>query len=44
MIRTGDARMARKSYTLNDNWLAEDRRKLLAVARDLLNSDYAGIG
>jgi 4-hydroxyphenylacetate 3-monooxygenase len=36
--------MARKSYTLNDNWLAEDRRKLLAFARDLLNSDYAGIG
>jgi len=34
--------MARKFYTLNDNWLAEDRRKLLAFARDLLNSDYAG--
>ena len=34
--------MARKSYTLNDNWLAEDRRKLLAFARDPLNSDYAG--
>ena len=31
-----------KFYTLNDNWLAEDRRKLLALARDLLNSDYAG--
>jgi len=31
-----------KFYTLNDNWLAEDRRKLLAFARDLLNSDYAG--
>ena len=29
-------------YSLNDNWQAEDRRKLLAFARDLLNSDYAG--
>jgi 4-hydroxyphenylacetate 3-monooxygenase len=27
---------------LNNNWLAEDRRKPLAFARDLLNSDYAG--
>jgi 4-hydroxyphenylacetate 3-monooxygenase len=31
-----------KFYTLNDNWQADDRRKLLAFARDLLNSDYAG--
>jgi 4-hydroxyphenylacetate 3-monooxygenase len=31
-----------KFYTLNDQWEAEDRRKLLAFARDLLNSDYAG--
>ena len=31
-----------KFYTLNDDWVAEDRRKLLAFARDLLNSDYAG--
>jgi 4-hydroxyphenylacetate 3-monooxygenase len=31
-----------KYYTVNDDWLAEDRRKLLALARDLLNSDYAG--
>ncbi|HEX4766794.1 MAG TPA: 4-hydroxyphenylacetate 3-hydroxylase family protein [Lichenihabitans sp.] len=31
-----------KYYTLNDNWQAEDRRRLLAFARDLLNSDYAG--
>jgi 4-hydroxyphenylacetate 3-monooxygenase len=31
-----------KFYTLNENWQAEDRRKLLAFARDLLNSDYAG--
>jgi 4-hydroxyphenylacetate 3-monooxygenase len=31
-----------KFYTLNENWSSEDRRKLLAFARDLLNSDYAG--
>ncbi len=31
-----------KYYTINDGWAAEDRRKLLAMARDLLNSDYAG--
>lgn len=31
-----------KFYTLNKEWGAEDRRKLLAFARDLLNSDYAG--
>jgi 4-hydroxyphenylacetate 3-monooxygenase len=31
-----------KFYSINDEWLAEDRRKLLAFARDLLNSDYAG--
>ncbi|MCB0015973.1 MAG: hypothetical protein KDE34_28855, partial [Anaerolineales bacterium] len=31
-----------KFYTLNADWLADDRRKLLAFARDLLNSDYAG--
>jgi 4-hydroxyphenylacetate 3-monooxygenase len=31
-----------KYYSVNENWLAEDRRKLLAFARDLLNSDYAG--
>lgn len=31
-----------KFYTLGDEWQAEDRRKLLAFARDLLNSDYAG--
>ncbi len=31
-----------KFYTINDNWMAEDRRKLLAFARDLLNSSYAG--
>ncbi|WP_323779260.1 4-hydroxyphenylacetate 3-hydroxylase family protein [Leisingera sp.] len=32
----------KKFYTLNDNWGSDDRRKLLAFARDLLNSDYAG--
>ncbi|MGE0240361.1 MAG: 4-hydroxyphenylacetate 3-hydroxylase family protein [Parvibaculaceae bacterium] len=31
----------KKFYSLNENWQAEDRRKLLAFARDLLNSDYA---
>jgi 4-hydroxyphenylacetate 3-monooxygenase len=31
-----------KFYTINEDWKAEDRRKLLAYARDLLNSDYAG--
>jgi 4-hydroxyphenylacetate 3-monooxygenase len=31
-----------KYYSVNEAWVAEDRRKLLAFARDLLNSDYAG--
>ena len=31
-----------KFYTINTEWEAEDRRRLLAFARDLLNSDYAG--
>jgi len=31
-----------KYYTINEHWVAEDRRRLLAYARDLLNSDYAG--
>jgi 4-hydroxyphenylacetate 3-monooxygenase len=31
-----------KFYTVNEAWSAEDRRRLLAYARDLLNSDYAG--
>src|SRR5258708_10651955 len=30
-----------KFYTINERWGAEDRRRLLAFARDLLNSDYA---
>jgi 4-hydroxyphenylacetate 3-monooxygenase len=31
-----------KFYTVNEDWMADDRRKLLAFARDMLNSDYAG--
>lgn len=31
-----------KFYSINDEWVSDDRRKLLALARDLLNSDYAG--
>ncbi len=31
-----------KFYSVNEAWDADDRRKLLAFARDLLNSDYAG--
>src|ERR1700728_3080379 len=31
-----------KYYSVNESWVAEDRRKLLALARDMLNSDYAG--
>ena len=31
-----------KFYTINERWQAQDRRKLLAFARDLLNSDFAG--
>ena len=31
-----------KFYIINENWIADDRRKLLGLARDLLNSDYAG--
>lgn len=31
-----------KYYTVNEDWVADDRRKLLAMARDMLNSDYAG--
>jgi 4-hydroxyphenylacetate 3-monooxygenase len=38
----GSSEWLEKFYSLNDNWQAEDRRKLLAFARDLLNSDYAG--
>ena len=31
-----------KFYTVNEDWVADDRRKLLVFARDLLNSDFAG--
>ncbi len=31
-----------KFYTINEDWSGQDRRRLLAFARDLLNSDYAG--
>jgi 4-hydroxyphenylacetate 3-monooxygenase len=31
-----------KYYSVNEAWSAQDRRRLLAFARDLLNSDYAG--
>ncbi|MEJ0015229.1 MAG: 4-hydroxyphenylacetate 3-hydroxylase family protein [Acetobacteraceae bacterium] len=31
-----------KYYSVNDAWQPDDRRRLLAFARDLLNSDYAG--
>ncbi|APU16123.1 4-hydroxyphenylacetate 3-hydroxylase family protein [Actinoalloteichus fjordicus] len=31
-----------KYYSINDDWNSDDRRSLLAFARDLLNSDYAG--
>jgi len=31
-----------KFYSINQRWQADDRRRLLAFARDLINSDYAG--
>jgi len=31
-----------KFYSVNDDWQSDDRRKLLAFGRDLMNSDYAG--
>jgi 4-hydroxyphenylacetate 3-monooxygenase len=31
-----------KYYSINEEWIADDRRKLLSFARDMLNSDYAG--
>ncbi len=31
-----------KFYSVNNNWLVEDRRRLLVFARHLVNSDYAG--
>ncbi len=41
-VSSGTKSWMDKFYSLNDNWVAEDRRKLLAFARDLLNSDSAG--
>ena len=38
----GSGDWLKKFYSLNENWQADDRRKLLAFARDLLNSDFAG--
>lgn len=38
----GSGDWLKKFYSLNKQWESEDRRKLLAFARDLLNSDYAG--
>ncbi|MCB1379686.1 MAG: 4-hydroxyphenylacetate 3-hydroxylase family protein [Alphaproteobacteria bacterium] len=38
----GSAQWLEKFYSINEEWVADDRRKLLAFARDLLNSDYAG--
>lgn len=32
----------RKFYSINERWQSDDRRRLLAFARDLLNSGYAG--
>ena len=31
-----------KFYSINEKWSSEDRRRLLAFGRDLLNSSYAG--
>ena len=30
-----------KFYSINEEWVSDDRRKLLVLARDLVNSDYA---
>src|ERR1700730_10831156 len=38
----GSRQWLEKFYSLNEQWQAEDRRKLLAFARALLNPDYAG--
>lgn len=38
----GTAPWMEKYYSVNERWEASDRRKLLAFARDLINSDYAG--
>ena len=36
------AEWLKKYYTVNERWGAEDRRRLLAFARDLVNSSHAG--
>ena len=38
----GPAEWLHKFYSINETWQSDDRRRLLAFARDLLNSDYAG--
>jgi len=38
----GPAPWLDKFYSINETWQSDDRRRLLAFARDLLNSDYAG--
>lgn len=38
----GSAPWLEKFYSINDRWPAQDRRRLLAFTRDLLNSGYAG--
>ncbi len=40
--RPGPAEWLHKYYSINETWQSDDRRRLLAFARDLLNSDYAG--
>ena len=38
----GPGEWLEKYYKVNEDWDAEDRRRLLAFARDLLNSSYGG--
>ena len=38
----GSKKWLEKYYSINEEWQHDDRRKLLAFARDMLNSDYAG--
>ncbi len=38
---SGTASWMQKFYSLNARWQADDRRRLLAFARDLVNSDHA---
>ena len=41
-LETEIAEWLEKYYHVNESWTAEDRRRLLAFARDLINSDRAG--